>query len=104
VLRTIAADDAELAARLKRDREEAAAVLGRLKARARKQAQLVRTIRCFAGGMQNSIDEQEALIGPFVAGRSAAGGAENAVEFSASSVVPASSGRPEPMPSSSAWT
>jgi peptidoglycan DL-endopeptidase CwlO len=103
VLRTIAADDAELVARLKRDREEAAAVLGRLRARAAKQEQLVRTIASRRNSMQNSIDEQEALIGSLSSQAAALLAAQEKAanaQSSASSVVPASSGKPEPMPSS----
>jgi rare lipoprotein A (peptidoglycan hydrolase) len=104
VLTTIASDDAALVARLKRDREEAAAVLARLKAKEDKQTHLVRTISAQRQGMQSSIDEQQELIGSLSSQAAALLAAqEKAAAKSKPSVTTASSvpaGKGGPMPSS----
>jgi rare lipoprotein A (peptidoglycan hydrolase) len=103
VLTAIAEDDAELVERLKHDREEAAAVLGRLKTRAAKQTQLVRKINAQRNGLQSSIDEQEALIGSLSSQAAALLAAQEKAAKSqsrGSGAVQVSAGKPEPMPSS----
>jgi rare lipoprotein A (peptidoglycan hydrolase) len=62
VLKGLAGKDAGLVVALRKDREEAAAVLRRLKAREAEQARLVVSANAQRDGIQGSIDSQENVI------------------------------------------
>lgn len=62
VLKGLAGKDAGLVVALRKDREEAAAVLRRLKAREAQQARLVASANSQRDGIQSSIDAQETVI------------------------------------------
>jgi peptidoglycan lytic transglycosylase len=62
VLQTIAGKDAALVTGLKRDRQDAAATLRRIKARELQQTRLVRSVAAQRDSMQSSINEQEAVL------------------------------------------
>lgn len=103
VLQTIAGKDAMLVTSLKRDRQDVAATLRRLKAREAQQAQLVHKVAAQRDSMQSSIDEQQAVLSSLSSQAAALLAAEEKAarsHVSASTSDPAASVRHSARPSS----